>query len=124
MKRNLDGVYFRIQRDGKWDDICYSDLTKEEMDIVLEGKDEKWVNSLIDILQDSLKNALNYVKENILPEYEEIQMYKNCALSLDAAWTQLLELSSGTSLHEIKNYCKMLGLAIHSVGDFYDIGCE
>jgi len=33
--RDLDGVYFRIERDGKWDDICFSDLTDHEMDMVL-----------------------------------------------------------------------------------------
>jgi len=35
--RDLDGVYFRIERDGKWDDICFSDLTDHEMDMVLLG---------------------------------------------------------------------------------------
>lgn len=28
MQRNLDGVYFRVERDGKWQNICFSDLTK------------------------------------------------------------------------------------------------
>ena len=31
MDRNLDGVYFRVQRDGKWGNTCFSDLTQEEM---------------------------------------------------------------------------------------------
>lgn len=31
IKRNLDGIYFRIQRDGKnWEDVCWTDLTVEE----------------------------------------------------------------------------------------------
>ena len=27
-KRNLDGVYFRIRRDDKWYDLCFSDQIK------------------------------------------------------------------------------------------------
>lgn len=30
MNRNLDGYYFRVKRDGKWDNICWSDMTDEE----------------------------------------------------------------------------------------------
>lgn len=30
MNRNLDGYYFRVEHDGKWQSICWSDLTEEE----------------------------------------------------------------------------------------------
>ena len=43
-KRNLDGAFFRIKRDGKWQSICFSDLTDEEMDEVLET--EKFLKPL------------------------------------------------------------------------------
>lgn len=43
-KRDLDGAYFRIKRDGKWQSICFSDLTDEEMDEVLET--EKFLKPL------------------------------------------------------------------------------
>lgn len=36
MKRNLDGVYFRVARAGAWDDVCFSDLTTGEMKAVLK----------------------------------------------------------------------------------------
>ena len=49
-QRNLDGVYFRCQRNGKWDNICFSDLTEEEMEIVMAGRDEKWLKNLCKIL--------------------------------------------------------------------------
>lgn len=29
-QRNLDGVYFRVQRDGRWLNVCYSDMTHDE----------------------------------------------------------------------------------------------
>ena len=34
-QRNLDGVYFRVKRDGKWDSICYSDMTAAERESVI-----------------------------------------------------------------------------------------
>ena len=32
MDRNLDGIYFRVECDGKWQSICFNDLTEDEMD--------------------------------------------------------------------------------------------
>lgn len=29
-QRNLDGVYFRVERDGRWLNVCYSDMTEDE----------------------------------------------------------------------------------------------
>lgn len=26
-KRNLDGVYFRVERDGKWENVCFTSIT-------------------------------------------------------------------------------------------------
>ncbi len=45
-KRNLDGAYFRVNRDGEWQKICFSDLTDEEMDAVLNGQTTIWLMSL------------------------------------------------------------------------------
>ena len=50
MNRNLDGVYFRINREGKWQNICFSDLTEEEMTEVMSGRTEEWLKSLCVIL--------------------------------------------------------------------------
>lgn len=43
MSRNLDGCYFRIERDGKWQNICFSDLTQTERERVMDGKDAEWL---------------------------------------------------------------------------------
>lgn len=56
MDRNLDGVYFRIKRDDEFQNICFSDLTDEEMDDVLKGKNIQWVSGLCKILGKTLKN--------------------------------------------------------------------
>ena len=60
MDRELDGVYFRIKRNDKWDNICFSDLTEEEMNKVLEGKDTEWLKSLCIILGKTLREIGDY----------------------------------------------------------------
>ena len=56
MNRDLDGIYFRVKRDEKWDNVCFSDLTDEEMDTVLEGRDTEWLKSVCKILGRTIKN--------------------------------------------------------------------
>ena len=46
MDRNLDGIYFRIQRGGECENVCFSDLSQEEMEIVMENKDIDWIKSM------------------------------------------------------------------------------
>lgn len=53
-KRNLDGVYFRVERDGKWDNVCFSDMTKEERNKVMENRDIEWLKSMCQILADAI----------------------------------------------------------------------
>ena len=50
MNRNLDGVYFRVKRDDKWQNICFSDLSEEEMDMVMENRPDSWLRSMCKIL--------------------------------------------------------------------------
>lgn len=60
MQRNLDGVYFRVQRDGRWQNVCYSDMEQAERDEVARKwaetstPDEQaaWWRSLADTLAD------------------------------------------------------------------------
>ena len=55
MDRKLDGVFFRVNRNGKWQNVCFSDLTDEEMDEVLESKNREWLKSLCKILGRTIK---------------------------------------------------------------------
>lgn len=55
MNRNLDGCYFRVNRDNKWQDICFSDLSSEERLEVLKGKDVAFLQRLCLILADTIK---------------------------------------------------------------------
>ena len=56
MKRNLDGVYFRVKNEnGKWDNICFSDLTDEQKDEVMNGRSEEWLKSMCKTLANVIK---------------------------------------------------------------------
>lgn len=56
MNRNLDGVYFRIKRNDSWQNICFSDLTEEEMDDVMKDRPEEWLRNMCKILGKTIKN--------------------------------------------------------------------
>ena len=73
MNRNLDGVYFRIERDGEWQNICFSDLTDEEMDKVMETRSEKWLKQMCKILANSLKDVGD--EFDIVCDYAEKRVY-------------------------------------------------
>lgn len=56
MNRDLDTVYFRVERDGAYYNVCFSDLSKDERARMLDGRDEKWLKHLCCILADCLKD--------------------------------------------------------------------
>lgn len=59
MNRNLDGCYFRVKRDGKYEPICFSDLTEEEREEIATmngGRSAEWWKNLCYHLADRLKN--------------------------------------------------------------------
>lgn len=51
LNRNLDGIYFRIGTDN----ICFSDLTEEQMEDVLENRNEEWLRSMCIILGKTIR---------------------------------------------------------------------
>ena len=50
IKRDLDGAYFRVERDGKWQNVCFSDMTRDERDQVMEGRPEEWLNDTLGVV--------------------------------------------------------------------------
>ena len=58
MDRNLDGIYFRVNRDGKWDNVCFSDLDEHEMIEAMKDKDITWIKSLCIILGKRIKEVV------------------------------------------------------------------
>lgn len=66
MKRNLDGVYFRVARAGAWDDVCFSDLTEKEMKSVLKNYEPEQLTRMCVILGQTIHqigDALDIVGE-------------------------------------------------------------
>lgn len=59
MERDLDGYYFRVQRNNKWVSICFTDLTDEEALEVIKNKSEDWLISLLKGLNDVGNKLLN-----------------------------------------------------------------
>ena len=42
VQRNLDGVYFRVQREGGWRNVCYSDMTPDERkEVIYDRMDDR-----------------------------------------------------------------------------------
>ena len=42
MNRNLDGIYFRVKRNGKYENVCFSDLEPTEIEEIGEGRSAEW----------------------------------------------------------------------------------
>ena len=54
-KRNLDGCYFRVQRKGVWENVCFSDLTAQERDEMLKDRSPEWLKGLCRHLADTIQ---------------------------------------------------------------------
>lgn len=63
MNRELDGCYFRIVRDGMGQSVCFTDLTKEELDTLLEDKDEQFLRNLCCYLADQIQELGDIIEE-------------------------------------------------------------
>ena len=47
MNRQLDGIYLRIKRDGKFQNICLSDMTREELEANLNPDHGEWLKGAV-----------------------------------------------------------------------------
>lgn len=63
MNRELDSCYFRIVRDGMGQSVCFTDLTKEERDTLLEDKDEQFLRNLCCYLADRIQELEDVIEE-------------------------------------------------------------
>ena len=57
---DLDGVYFRVERDGKWQSLCISDLTPEELKSATKDWDCNQLTIVAKELSCTLKGLFNY----------------------------------------------------------------
>lgn len=103
MNRNLDGIYFRIKKGEKFENICFSDLTEEEKDEVLDGRSREWIIGLID---------------RIVVVYEE---YTGIDIS---DFFDKLEEEGLDSLPVLKDLAKMFARNLKDLGDTFNIIAE
>ena len=64
--RNLDGVYYRVVRDGNHVSRCFSDLSESEQDVIMEKYDAEQLRRLCRYLSMSLSqigDALDLVRD-------------------------------------------------------------
>ena len=67
IKRNLDGVYFRVYRNGTWQNICFTDLTIQEREEMLVKYDRQALARLVFVLTETIGK----IDEQVHPTKEE-----------------------------------------------------
>jgi len=55
MNRNLDGIYLRIKRDGKYQAVCLSDMTADELEETLDPGRGDWLKGAVIHLAGQLR---------------------------------------------------------------------
>ena len=55
-----DGIYFRVERNGKWQSLCVSDLTPEELKSVTKDWDCNQLTIVAKELSCTLKGMFDY----------------------------------------------------------------
>ena len=59
MNRELCGIYFRVKRNGKYENICFTDMTEQEITDVIGERPAEWWKSVA----MRLKEVINEIGE-------------------------------------------------------------
>ena len=65
----MTGIYFRIQRDGKWKSVDIVDMTSDEIESILQHKNSDYIIQLVIQLRDCLnrfRHLVDYQEGDIL----------------------------------------------------------
>lgn len=54
VKRDLDGIYLRVKRNGKYQNLCLSDMTEEELEENLNAERGEWLKGAVIHLASTL----------------------------------------------------------------------
>jgi hypothetical protein len=64
VKRDLDGVYFRVMRDGSPQNVCWTDLVWEDrIEFARKNNNENWLIQMIQIMNDVAYKITNEFPE-------------------------------------------------------------
>jgi len=55
LERNLDGIYYRLDREGKAHNKCFTDLTMEEQNNILEGYEKDQLIRMCQLLAGTIR---------------------------------------------------------------------
>ena len=55
VRRDLDGCFFRVNRDSKWLSLCWTDLTTEERENIMEEKDVYWHRRMLEYITNQFR---------------------------------------------------------------------
>ena len=72
MNRNLDGVYFRVKRDDKLQNICFTDLTNEETNTILKDRTGTWLLSMLEVLLNVYDKVISVVSDEELNDIKDL----------------------------------------------------
>lgn len=59
-----DGMYFRVCRDGRWIDVCFCDLTLDEIEELTKTRGREWWKSVALYLRDLINDNNEKEAEN------------------------------------------------------------
>lgn len=63
MSMNPDGIFYRVNRDGEWQSVCFTNLTIAEREKVTEGyKEDQWKRVALH-LAERLKMLVEVLEE-------------------------------------------------------------
>jgi hypothetical protein len=59
VKRDLDNVYFRVMRDGKPENLCWTDLVWEDrIEFARKNNNEGWLMQMIQLMNEVARNVV------------------------------------------------------------------
>lgn len=66
MNRNLDGIYYRIKRNGQYENVCFTDMTEKEINETIKHRSATYWKSIAMHLRTCIRelgNAYDIYKE-------------------------------------------------------------
>lgn len=57
VRRDLDGMYFRVERNGEWRNVCLTDLTDDEYEMIVGNRSDSWYKSALDHLRNVVREV-------------------------------------------------------------------
>lgn len=71
IERELDGIYYRIERDDKWYNLCFTDLTTAEQEEMIQKYDVEGLKRMVMLLAKILRDIGDSFNIIAKDEYDE-----------------------------------------------------